>query len=137
MFLTVEIVTPEKIAWKGEVDSIVLPAANGEVGILPGHIPYFMELVPGDCIVTRGTEREHIAVDKGFAEVLGNKVTVITDAAINVRNIDIESVENARAAAEKALADAIKEGRDPAEIEKMETLVRFAIAQKLAAGRRH
>lgn len=137
MSLTLEIVTPEKKVYSDEVDSVVLPTTEGDAGILAGHIPLLAMLHPGELTVTASGKTEYLAVDKGFAQVFGDKVSVLTEGAINVEEIDISAVEEAQARAEQALAEAVNSGKDPAEIEQLETVVRFSIAQKLAKERRH
>ena len=136
MPLTLEIVTPEKKAYSGTVDSVILPTTTGEIQVLPGHIPLLTQIEPGDLIVSVSGKMEHLAVDRGFAQLVGDTITVLAEGAIHVEAIDFAKVEEAQAKAEKALAEAAKSGQDPAEIERLETVVRFAIVQKLAKNRR-
>ena len=137
MPLILEIVTPEEIVYSETVDSVVLPGVEGEAGILPGHIPLLTMLKPGELIVTKGGEKIVLAVDKGFAQVLGDKVSVLAEGAIDIKEIDLTAVGEAQARAEKALAEARAKGLDPAEVEKLETIVSFSIVQKLAKKRRY
>jgi len=118
------------------VDSVTLPTVEGEVGILPGHIPLLASLQPGEIQLTSDGTTENLAIDKGFAQILGDKVSVLTEGAINVEQIDLSAIKDARVRAEQALADAEKMGMDPAEVERLETIVRFSIAQRLAKQRR-
>ena len=135
--LLLEIVTPEATVYSSRVNLVVLPSTEGEMGILPGHVPVLTTLHAGELTVT--TEAgggETLAIGQGFAQVIGDKVSVVTEGAINVDEIDLSAVEDARARAEKALADAVEQDMDPAEIEQLETVARFALAQKLAKERR-
>ena len=136
MPLQLEIVTPEAKVYDESVDSVTLPTVEGEVGILPGHIPLLASLQPGEIQLTSGGTTENLAIDKGFAQILGDKVSVLTEGAINVEQIDLSSIKDARVRAEQALADAEKKGMDPAEVERLEAIVRFSIAQRLAKQRR-
>ena len=136
MLLLIEIVTPEKKVYSGNADSVVLPTVEGEIGVLPGHIPILTMLDPGELEVSVGGKIEYLAVDKGFAQIYGDKVSVLTESAINIEEIDLSAVEEARARAEAALKEAEKSGIDPAEVEKLETIVRFSLAQKLAKQKR-
>ncbi len=136
MSLLLEIVTPEKKAYSGAADSVVLPTVEGEMGVLPGHIPILTMLNPGELVVSTNGKIEFLAVDKGFAQIYGDKVSVLTESAINIDEINLTTVEEAQARAEAALKEAEKSGIDPAEIEKLETIVRFSLAQKLAKQRR-
>lgn len=136
MPLLLEIVTPERIAYSGPVDSVVLPSESGEVGILPGHIPLLTMVEPGELQVTANGATEFLAIDKGFVQVLGDKVSVLTEQAINVSEIDLNALEDARKRAEKALEEAKKQGADSALIEESEKILRFAMAQNLVKGKR-
>lgn len=137
MALTLEIVTPEKKVYSKEVNDVVLPTQNGEVDILPGHQPLLTMLVPGEIQAGSAGGREFLAIDKGFARIQGNIVSVLTEAAINVEQIDLKAAEAAQQRAEEALRKAKEENLDPAEVEKLESIARFAIVQQLAKKRRN
>lgn len=134
--LTLEIITPDAKVLSTEADQVVLPTESGEAGILTGHIPLVTKIVAGELKVIKGGQAEYIAVDHGFAKVLGNTVSVLTEAAIDVTEIDLSEVESAQARAEEALRVAEAEGADPGEVDRLETSVRYLIVQKLAKGRR-
>jgi F-type H+-transporting ATPase subunit epsilon len=136
MPLQLEIITPDARVHSGEADQVILPTEMGETGILPGHVPLVTKLVAGELRAMHKGKTEAIAVDVGFAKVLGNTVSVLTEAAVDVDEIDLSEVESARARAEAALEEARASGEDPTLIEKYESDLRFAIAQKLAKGRR-
>ena len=136
MPIQLEIVTPEEKVYDETVDYVTLPTVQGEIGILPGHIPLLAGLQPGEIKLTAGGNTENLAIDKGFGQILGDKVSVLTEGAINVEQIDLSAITDARSRAEKALAEAAKMGMDPAEVERLETIVRFSIIQRLAKERR-
>ena len=136
MPLLLEIVTPEKKVYSNSVDAVVLPTDSGEVGILPGHIPLLVLLQPGELQVTLGTQTEYLAVDKGFAQVHADRVSVLTEQAIQVEEIDFGAMESARARAEEALAEARRKGEDPALVEEAERVLRFAVTAKLIREKR-
>jgi F-type H+-transporting ATPase subunit epsilon len=127
MALTLEIVTPEGRVYSDSVDTVVLPTSTGEIGILPGHVPLLTELSAGELRVTRGTAVESIACGSGFAEVDGDKISVLAEQAINVAAIDENAVEKAIARAQEALKN--KEGLPAEELERLEGVMRFAYAQ--------
>lgn len=132
MPLLLEIVTPERKAFSGPADSVILPTATGQIDILPGHIPLTTLLEPGEIVVTNGTAVERLVVDKGFARVLGDTVSILTEAAIDEAKIDLHAVEAAEKRAEAALQEArTRKDVDPAEVEKMEQILRFAAVQRL------
>ena len=134
--LTLEIITPDQKVLSTEADQVVLPTAMGETGILTGHVPLVTKLVAGELKVIKGGKTEFIAVDKGFAKVLGNTISVLTEAAIDVKDIDLSEVESAQARAIEALRVAEAEGADPSEVDRLESSVQFLIAQKISKGRR-
>jgi F-type H+-transporting ATPase subunit epsilon len=134
--IALEIITPNAKVLETEADQVVLPAEAGETGILTGHIPLVTKLKAGEIKVIHGNKAEYIAVDCGFARVLGDTVEVLTEAAIDVNDIDLAEVEAAQSRAEAALKAAEAEGHDPEQAEQLAQKVNFLIAQKLAKGRR-
>ena len=134
--LTLEVITPDEKVLSTEADEVVLPTESGETGILSGHMPLITKVVAGELKFTTKGRSESIAVDHGFAKVLGNSVSVLTEAAIDVKAIDLSEVEAAQMRAEAALRAAEEEDLDPVELEGLESKVRYLIAQKLAKGRK-
>jgi F-type H+-transporting ATPase subunit epsilon len=134
MSLTLEIVTPEARVYSETVDTVVIPTVEGEVGILPGHIPLVAQLGAGELRATRGGKTELLVVGGGFLQVSGDKVSILADSAIEEQKIDEHAVEAAMKRAEDALKT--KEALNPAEIERLEGVVRFAVAQ-LGLKRKH
>lgn len=131
MSLLVDIVTPEGKLLSKEVDSAVIPTESGETGILPGHIPLITKVVRGELKLIEGGEVDRIAVDKGFAEVIGNRVAILAEGAVDIDDIDLGSIEAAQQRANEALEAAKDENMDPSEIEALETRLQFLMAQKL------
>jgi F-type H+-transporting ATPase subunit epsilon len=134
--LTLEIITPDEKVLNTEADQVVLPTESGEAGILSGHIPMVTKVIAGELKVIKGDHTEFIAVDHGFAKVLGNTISVLTEAAVDVNDIDLSEVESAQSRAEEALRLAEAEGHDPSEVDRLESNIQFLVAQKLAKGRR-
>jgi F-type H+-transporting ATPase subunit epsilon len=132
MPLAIEIITPSRKVFSGAADSVVLPTRSGQVNILPGHIPLTTLLVPGEVVVTDGATVENLVVDKGYARIQGDVISILTEAAIDTDDIDLAAVEAAEKRAAAVLENArTNEGVDPAEVEKMEQILRFAAVQKL------
>ncbi|MEM8867899.1 MAG: ATP synthase F1 subunit epsilon [Verrucomicrobiota bacterium] len=134
--ITLEIITPDAKVLDAEADQVVLPTESGETGVLTGHVPLVTKIVAGELKVIKGGQTDFIAVDRGFAKVLGNTLSVLTEAAIDVSEIDLGEVESAQARAEEALKQAQAEGADPDEVNRLNSSVQYLIAQKLAKGRR-
>ena len=98
-----EIVSQDRTVFEGDVDIVVLPGSAGEMGVLPNHAPLLTTLNFGVIKVrTRGQE-EIFTVAGGIAEVQPDLVTVLADAAENVREIDMERAEAARQRAQEVL----------------------------------
>ena len=132
MSLTLEIVTPERKVLSEEVEHVVLPTeAGGEIDVLPGHIPIMTMIEPGELRYFKGGQPESIAIARGFIEVIGDTVSVLTEAAIEVDDIDASTLEEARARAAEALEEARKRGEDPEVLEQLETKARFTVAQQI------
>lgn len=101
--LRLEIVTPEAMACSGDVDMVVLPGIEGELGILPQHAPLMTQLQPGELQVRVGGKDIWMAVGEGFVEVTQEGVSVLTDMAIEEKQIDESAAQAAIARAEEAM----------------------------------
>lgn len=137
MALALEIITPDGIVWRNDnVESITLPTTSGEIQILAGHIPLITMLEAGGVGAVINGREEDIAIDKGYARIMGDTVSVLTEAAVDVEHLDMGDIEKARAQALKAVEDA-KKNRvvDDDEMERLEAVARFAIAQMLAKAK--
>lgn len=127
MPLTLEIVTPEARVYSDSIDSVVIPTVEGEVGILPGHIPLLTQVDHGELRVTKGGSTQLLAVSGGFAQVAADKVSVLAESAIQEEKIDEHAAENAMKRAEEELKR--RDALAPAEVERLEGVVRFSVAQ--------
>jgi F-type H+-transporting ATPase subunit epsilon len=102
--IRLEVVAPPGPVFEGEVHMVVLPAATGEIGILPHHAPLVAQLAIGRLrVLTCEGERLTFAIAEGFAKVQFNKVIVLADAAEEASRIDVERVEKAMARATSRL----------------------------------
>ena len=127
MPLQLEVVTPQGRVLEKTADTVVLPGHLGELGVLPGHIPLAVQIKAGEMRVTSGVTDEVFIVGGGFAMIANDAISVLTDAAVNEANIDAQAVEEAQRRAEQALRDSA--GLDPIEVERLESVVRFSVAQ--------
>jgi ATP synthase, F1 epsilon subunit (delta in mitochondria) len=101
--LKLEIVTPEAKTYSDDVDSVVIPGIEGEMQVLPQHIPLMTKLAPGELRVMKSGQEVRLAVGEGFVEVTQESVSVLTDMAINENEIDESAAEAAMKRAEEAL----------------------------------
>jgi len=127
MPLTLEIVTPESRVFSDTVETVVIPTVRGEIGILPGHIPLLTQVESGELRVTKDGRTTHLAVGAGFVQVEGDLVSVLAEHAIREEEIDEAAVEQAIARAEEALKN--KDTLEPSEVDRLEAVFRFSLAQ--------
>jgi F-type H+-transporting ATPase subunit epsilon len=84
-----EVVTPDRLVLSTEADVVVCPGVEGQFGVLPGHIPFLSALEIGEMYYRKGGQIEYLAVSGGFAEVTGEKVTIVAESAEKGREIDV------------------------------------------------
>ena len=105
MPLRLEIVTPGAKTFSEDVDMVTMPGADGELGILPLHAPLMTRLKPGSLRVLRNGQETLLVIGEGFAEVLPDRVSVLTDMAVAESDIDETAVQTALERAEAARND--------------------------------
>jgi F-type H+-transporting ATPase subunit epsilon len=125
MTISVQILTPERVVMQTQADSVVVPAAEGELGILPHHAPLLAELAPGNIRLRRGDQTEFFAVSGGYIQVRDNEVSVFAETAEMAHEID---VERARQAAEKARA-ALRAPQSEMDLAQAEAALKRALAR--------
>lgn len=135
MPLQLEIVTPEKRVLSEQVDSVVLPGSEGELGILPSHVPLVTALNPGELVFNQGGKSQHFAVGTGFVEVTGGRVSVLTDMAASEHDIDEKAVEDALARAQERLAG-LKHDDGAEEVALVQAMIQKSMAQLHVKRRR-
>jgi F-type H+-transporting ATPase subunit epsilon len=132
MPLQLEIVTPEKLAYQDEVDSVVLPGSQGELGVLPHHAPLISTLGAGELRLRKGSQEESFAIVGGFLQVLPDKVVVMAETADIASEIDLEKAQAARRQAEQMLESGYVEGADlaAARASLQAALIRIRVAER-------
>ena len=101
--LELEIVTPEKLMVREQVEEVQIPGKAGYMDILPLHAPLISELATGEITYKSGGNTQHLAVGWGFAEVLPDKVTVLAQTAERANEINVQRAQEAKTRAEQAL----------------------------------
>jgi len=134
MPLLLEIVTPERLAYSDEVDSVQLPGIEGELGVLPHHAPLVSTLGIGELRIRKGGSEESFAIVGGFLQVLPDKVVVMAETADMASEIDLEKAQEARREAEKALESGYHEGAD---LSTARAALQTALLRERVAQRRH
>ena len=106
-----EIVTPERIVFSEEIESLVIPAERGYLGVLAGHAPLLASLQPGEITIKGAAKGElHFATSGGFMEVTPGKAVLLTESAEEVAAIDVARAEESKKRAQERLA--IAAGKD-------------------------
>ena len=100
-----DIITAEEVVYSDEVEALLAPGIEGELGILPHHAPLMTMLQPGELTIKKDGESTYLAVSAGFVEVLGNKVTILADAAERSEAIDEDRALAAMDTARERLAN--------------------------------
>ena len=107
--IKLDIVTAERVVFSGDVDVVVAPGIEGQLGILPHHAPLMTMLQPGELLVRKGGEEFPLAVSGGFLEVRLDRVIILADAAERMEEIDIARAEEAKRRAQEQLSRPIPE----------------------------
>ena len=105
MPMRLEIVTAERVLFQGDVDAVVAPGIDGEIGILPKHAALMTVLQPGELRYRTGDGEESFVVTGGFIDVHGDKVSVLADAAERADEIDLARAEEAVSRARQRIAE--------------------------------
>jgi F-type H+-transporting ATPase subunit epsilon len=132
MPLHLEIVTPERLAYSDEVDMVLVPGIEGELGILPHHTPLVSLLGVGELKIRKGGDEESFAIAGGFLQVRPDKVVVMAETAEIDNEIDLERARHARDEAARALESGYVEGADlsAARAELQRALLRIRVAER-------
>ncbi|MBL7124655.1 MAG: F0F1 ATP synthase subunit epsilon [Dehalococcoidales bacterium] len=127
-----DIVTAERVVFSEDVDVVVAPGVEGQLGILPHHAPLMTMLLPGELRIRRGGEEFSLVISGGFLEVRPDRIIVLADAAERVEEIDIARAEEAKRRAEELLS------RHAPEVDtaQAEAALRRSLARLKVVGRR-
>lgn len=131
--LNLVILTQESRVFSGEAELIMLPAVDGQIGILPGHVSLLTQLAAGEMFIFSGPKIEALAVSGGTVDVHNNEVTVLADSAVRAEDIDLIKVEAAKEKAEATL----KQQLSDREYTLAEADLRRAVLELKVARRQH
>lgn len=136
--LKLDIVTAERVVYSQDVDAVIAPGIEGQLGILPHHTPLMTTLQAGELRVKRGGEEDSLAISGGFLEVRPDRVIILADAAERAEEIDIARAEAAKQRAEQRLADRHAAGLDEtrAEAALRRALTRLTVVEKIKRRRK-
>lgn len=114
--LHLALITPDRVVFEDEVDAVSLPTPQGEITVLPHHIPLLSILAPGSVLVRRKGEESLFAVSRGVIEVDGASVRVLADTADRAAELEEEAVRQAKERAEKLLQEKRADAEEFAEV---------------------
>jgi F-type H+-transporting ATPase subunit epsilon len=129
--IKLDVVTAERVVFSDEVEVVVAPGIEGQLGILPHHAPLMTMLQPGELRIKKGGEEYSLAIYGGFLEVRPDRVIVLADAAERAEEIDISRAEEAKRLAQQRFKERVP-GVDTAQAEAAlrRALVRLEVAEK-------
>ena len=131
MKLTLTILTPQAQVYSGEADEIIVPTANGEIGILPNHVGLLAQILPGELRVKNAGKTISFAILGGYLEVSKNTVNVLGDYAIRAEDIEVAKAEQAKVRAEKAKQEKVsKEDFATIEADLRRSLLELKVANR-------
>ncbi len=107
-----EIVSQDRMVYSGDVDMVLIPGAEGMMGILPHHTPVLTVIQYGIITIKEKGQEKHFTVAGGIAEVQPDQITILADAAENVAEIDIQRAQDARQRAEDQLKKGVGKETD-------------------------
>jgi F-type H+-transporting ATPase subunit epsilon len=136
MAMHLEIVTPEQKIFSGTVSNVLLPGADGELGVLPGHAALVTSLQPGELRYESEGRIITIAVGSGFAEVTQERINVLTDMALGEEQIDEGKAEAAIERAKEQLAN-LGHDHDAEEVAHLQAVIAKSMAQLRLKRRNH
>lgn len=128
MPLKLEIVTPEARIFSDEVDTVVLPGYDGEIGVLPAHAPLVTTLQYGELRYTKAGKTTELAVGEGLVEITGSTARVLTDMAVSHDEIDEKAVEEALERAKHSL-ESLKAGEKQDEVAAVMAMIQRSSTQ--------
>ncbi len=131
--IKLDIVTAERVVYSAEVDAVIAPGAEGQLGILPHHAPLMTMLQAGELVARQGSREDIMAISGGFLEVRPDRVIVLADQAERAEEIDIARAEAAKKRAEERLHDRKAAGLDEARAEASlrRAIIRLSVAEKI------
>jgi F-type H+-transporting ATPase subunit epsilon len=132
--LKLEIITPDAKVFEGDVEFVELPGAEGDMGVFPQHEAMVTELKAGELRITQKGKVQVLAIGEGFAEITANNIAVMTDGAINEKDIDEKAAEVAVKRAEDLLKSNTLQGE---ELEATQASLARSLAQIKVKRRRH
>ena len=134
--IKLEVVSAERLVYSDDVDTVIAPGVEGQLGILPHHAPLMTMLESGELLIKKGTDEISLVVSGGFMEVRPDQIIVLADAAERIEEIDVTRAEEARRRAEEKLEHRTSNiDLEKAEMALKRSLVRLKAVDKIKKRR--
>ncbi len=135
--IELQIVTPDRLVLREQVDEIEIPGSEGYFGVLPGHTPLLAALAVGEMWYRKGQEKTYVSIAFGFAEVLPDRVTILARLAERAEEIDVERAQAALARAEERLAKQKSDvDYERARMALLKSVTRLQVSSRIGVGPR-
>ena len=135
--IELQILTPDRLVVKEQVDEVEIPGTEGYFGVLPGHTPMLASLAVGEMWYRKGQEKVYLSLAFGFCEVLPDRVTILATLAERADEIDPARAEEAKKRAEERLAQATRDvDYDRARLALQKSLARLQVVSRVQLGGR-
>jgi F-type H+-transporting ATPase subunit epsilon len=135
--IELQIVTPDRLLLREQVDEVEIPGSQGYFGVLPGHTPLLASLAVGELWYRKGQEKTYLSIAFGFAEVLPDRVSILARLAERAEEIDPERAEASRARAQERLAHQKSDiDYERARTALLKSMARLAVSSRVPAGSR-
>ena len=135
--IELQILTPDRLVVKEQVDEVEIPGTEGYFGVLPGHTPMLASLSVGEMWYRKGQEKTFLSLAYGFAEILPDRVTILATLAERAEDIDVARAEEAKRRAEQRLQQAKDVDYERARIALVKSLARLQVATRSPLAGRH
>ncbi len=129
---TLEIITPQRVAFSAQVSEVVVPTVNGLIGVLPKHVPLFTALTEGEIKIREEGKERYLAIGGGFMEVTAEKVSILVSRAVHADEINEAEIKKALSDAKEA----VKNKGKGMELANAQAILRRSILELKVAGRR-
>ena len=135
--IDLQIVTPDRMLVREQVDEVEIPGAEGYFGVLPGHTPLLASLAVGELWYRKGPDKVYVSIAFGFAEVLPDRVTILARIAERAEDIDPTRAEGARVRADERVRHSTGEvDYDRARVALMKAMTRLQVSARVPGGAR-
>lgn len=129
--MLLEVITPEKVVYKEEVDEVVVPTDNGQIAILPHHVNLVTRITPGEMIVKKGKTEQYVAITGGFLEVANNQISILAEYAVRAEDVEVAKAQEAQKRAEHLMKEkATDKDFRMAEAELQKALLQLKVATR-------